>query len=209
MSNLPVNTDICQAAVELSPAHRANFNQRRRRVAAQRLRQCSGLSWGTSETLNYHVTDTAMTCMGAFILFLFFQSLFHKRRRHESTHQPASRYVSHSAATHYKIAGRANERQEHALETQISCFKLWCIVLYYLVWRRCKKELIHVAIYHFDHCKLVYIMVAFSTYHHLPFLRVSAVVIFLWLFVSGDVELNPGPKGGENHEITLKDKFVK
>ena len=178
-------------------------------MAAQRLRQCSGLSWGTSETLNYHVTDTAMTCMGAFILFLFFQRLLHKRRRHEGTHQAAPHYVSRSVVTHYKVAGRVNRRQEHVLETRISCFKLWCIVLYYLVWRRCKKVLIHVAIYHFDHCKLVYIMVAFSTYHHLPFLRVSAVVIFLLLFMSGDVELNPGPKGGENHEITLEDKFVK
>ena len=172
-------------------------------MAAQRLRQCSGLSWGTSETLNYHVTDTAMTCMGAFILFLFFQCLLHKRRRYEGTHQVASHYVSHSADTHYKIAGRANRRQEHVLETRISCLKLWYIVLYYLVWMRYKKKLVQLAIHHFDHGKLVYMKVAFSIYHHLPFLRVSAVVIFLWLFMSGDVELNPGPKGGEHHELTV------
>ena len=206
MLSLSVNADICQAVVELSPAHRANLNQRRRRVAAQKLRQCSGLSWGTSETLNYHVTDTAMTCMGACLLFLFFQSLLHKRRRHEGTHQAAPRYVSHSAATYHKIAGRANEvwrRQEHTLETQVSCFKLWYIVLYYLAWMRYEKKLVQLAIHQFDRGKLVYMKVAFSIYHHLPFLRVSAVVIFLWLFMSGDVELNPGPKGGEHHELTV------
>ena len=32
-------------------------------------------------------------------------------------------------------------------------------------------------------------------YRYSPFMRVSAVVIFLHLFMSGDVELHPGPQG--------------
>ena len=32
-------------------------------------------------------------------------------------------------------------------------------------------------------------------YQYFPFMRVSAVVIFLLLFMSEDVELNPGPRG--------------
>ena len=48
-----------------------------------------------------------------------------------------------------------------------------------------------------DRVKLVYVTVTFTIYCHLPPLRVSAVVIFLGLFMSGNVELNPGPKEGE------------
>jgi hypothetical protein len=36
---------------------------------------------------------------------------------------------------------------------------------------------------------------ALFIYRFAPFMRVSAVVIFLHLFMSGDVELHPGPQG--------------
>ena len=200
--NWSVSTDIYLAAVELSPAHRANLNLQRRKVAAQRLSQCSGLNWSTPEVLCC-VPDTAMTCVGGFILFLFIQCLLHKWRRHKGAHPTASRYASHSATVYYKIAGRVHKvwrRKKHAIETRISCLKLWYIVLYYLVWMRYKKKIIHLAIHHFERGKLVYMKVTVSIYHHLPFLRVSAMVIFLWLLMSGDVELNPGPIEGEHHD---------
>ena len=47
--------------------------------------------------------------------------------------------------------------------------------------------------------KSAYMKVTFSIYRHLPPLRVSAMVIFLGLFMSGDIELNPGPKEGMLH----------
>ena len=49
-----------------------------------------------------------------------------------------------------------------------------------------------------DRGKLRYMKVTFSIYRRLPSLGVSAAVIFLGLFMSGDIELNPGPKDGES-----------
>jgi hypothetical protein len=46
-----------------------------------------------------------------------------------------------------------------------------------------------------------YMKVTFSIYHHLPPLRVSAAVVFLGLFMSGDIELNPGPGKGNSMVI--------
>ena len=43
--------------------------------------------------------------------------------------------------------------------------------------------------------KNAYIKAALFIYRYAPFMRVSAVVIFLHLFMSGDVELHPGPQG--------------
>ena len=206
MMDLPINVDIYQAAVELSPARRATLNLRRRMVAAQRLQRHSGLSWGTSENLTC-VPDTAMTCIGGFLLLLFIQCLLHNWRRHKGAHPTASRYTSRGAAVYGKVAKRLHKvwkRQKHGLEKGILCFKLWCIVLYYLaygktfrVWTKCKKKLTQPVMRCFDRGKLVYMKVTISIHHQLQFLRVSAVVIFLWLFMSGDVELNPGPKDGE------------
>ena len=68
-----VSADICQAAIEQSPAHRATLYHRRRRVAEKRLHECSGLSWGTSETLScMYTSDHAVTCMGGFLTFFLF-----------------------------------------------------------------------------------------------------------------------------------------
>ena len=49
--------------------------------------------------------------------------------------------------------------------------------------------------------KSAYMRATFAIYRHLPPLRVSAAVIFLGLLMSGNVELNPGPKEGEYHRI--------
>ena len=48
--------------------------------------------------------------------------------------------------------------------------------------------------------KLIYMKVAFFICSHLPCLRMSAIVIFQHLLLSGDVELNPGPKEGSSVE---------
>jgi hypothetical protein len=51
--------------------------------------------------------------------------------------------------------------------------------------------------------KNAYIKAALFIYRFAPFMRVSAVVIFLHLFMSGDVELHPGPQG-EYSDVTSR-----
>ena len=202
-----VSADICQAAIEQSPAHRATLYHRRRRVAEKRLHECSGLSWGTSETLScMYTSDHAVTCMGGFLLFLFFHCLLHKWRRHKGAYPTASHYASHASIKYIKVASEVHKiwkRQKHALDKQVFRLKLWCMVLYYLISGKLyrtrtwfKKKLAQKV----DHFKSVYVNVAFSIYRHLPPMRVSAVVIFLGLLMSGDIEANPGPKEGEHRE---------
>ena len=199
MMDLPINVDIYQAAVELSPARRATLNLRRRMVAAHRLQRHSGLSWGTPETLSC-VSDTAMTCIGGFLLFLFVQCLFHKWRRHKGAHPAASCHTPWGAG---KVISRVHKIW-NTLETGVFCFKLWYIVLYSLIygklfraWTKCKMKLTQPVLHYFDHGRLVHMKVTISIYYCLPSLGVSAVVTFLWLLMSGDVELNPGPKEGK------------
>ena len=48
-----------------------------------------------------------------------------------------------------------------------------------------------------DRGKKVYGNVVDAVYRYAPTLRASATVIFMHLFLSGDVELNPGPKDGK------------
>ena len=198
-----VSTDVCQAAVEQSPAHKPTLYHRRRKVAEKRLHECSGLSWGISETLNcVYASDHSLTCMGGFLLFIFFHCLLRKWRRNKGAYPNASRYASHASAMYNKVAGKIRKtwrRNKCALDKKLFRLKLWCIVLYYLIYgklyrarTRFKKKMAPLV-----HCvKSAYVTVTFSIYHHLPPLRVSAMVIFLGLFMSGDVELHPGPKEG-------------
>ena len=201
--NASVSADICQAAVEQSPAHRATLYHRRRKVAEKRLHECSGLSWGTSETLScMYTSDHAVTCMGGFLLFLLFRCLLHKWRRHKGAYPNASRHALRVSAVYNRVIGKMHKiwrRCKRALETKLILFKLWCLVLYYLIYgklyrasKRCKKKFTPVA----HHVKLVYINATSFIYRRLPSLRVSAMVVFLWLFMSGDIELNPGPGKG-------------
>ena len=59
------------------------------------------------------------------------------------------------------------------------------------VWTKCKDK----GAYYFECMKIAYIRAVLFIYRFSSFMRVSAVVIFLHLFMSGDVELNPGPQG--------------
>ena len=197
-----VKADVYQATVDSSPAHRATLCHRRRKVAEKRLHECSGLSWGTPETLSC-VSDRAVTCMGGFILFLFLHCLLHKWRQHKGAYPTASRYASCGSAVCNKVAGKVHKiwrRHKRAMEKKVFHLKLWCLVYYYLICgklyrarTRFKKKLTLLV----HHIESVYMKAAYSVYHRLPPLRVSAVVIFLWLFMSGDVELNPGPGKGK------------
>ena len=201
-----VTLEIYQAAVQLSPARRHTLNLRKRKLAAQRLAQCCNLSWCTEETLN-HVSNTAVTCTGGVLLFLFVQCLLHKWRKHKGSHPVASRYASLGTAVYRKVAGRVHRvwrKQKHSLKKKASQFKLWCMVYYYLiygmasrVWFRCKHKLVKPLTYYTDRGKCMYHQITLSVYQYVPILRVSAVVIFLHLFCSGDVELNPGPIDGK------------
>ena len=87
------------------------------------------------------------------------------------------------------------------LTKKVSRIKLWCLVYYYLIYgklyrarTRFKKKLTPLV----HRIESAYMKVACSINRHIPTLRVSAVVIFLWLFMSGNVELNPGSKEGEH-----------
>ena len=198
-----VSADICQAAIEQSPAHRATLYHRRRRVAEKRLHECSNLSWGTSETLScMYASDHAVMCMGGFLLFFFFHYLLRKWRRHKGAYPTASHYASHASVNYNKVASKVHKiwrRQKRALDRTVFHLKIWCLVLYYLILgklyrarTRFKKKIAPLV----HRMKSVYMKVTFSIYRHLPPSRTSAMVIFLGLFMSGDVELNPGPKKG-------------
>ena len=193
-----ISPDIYSTAVELSSARRATLNQQRRKAAAHRLQQCTGLSLGTLSCM----PNTAMTCMGGFILYLFFYCLLHKWRKHKGAHPTASRYAAKGATKYCRVQGKIHKiwkKQRHKLEKALFQFELWCIIILFLIClklsrtlMRCKYKLIQPA---FDRIKLIYLKVALFIYSIVPFLRVSAIVIFLKLFLSGDVELNPGPEG--------------
>ena len=198
-----IRADVCQVAVQQVPAHKATLYHRRRKVAEKQLHECKGYSWGTAETLSCMYTSSytvTSTCMGGFLLCLFFHCLFCKWRRHKGAHPNASRYASRASAVHFKISGKVCKiwrQNKRALDRKIYRLKIWCLVRYYLLYgklyrtkKRLKKWLTPLVC----HIKSAYMRVAFSVYCHLPPLRVSAAVIFLGLFMSGNIELNPGPK---------------
>ena len=188
-----VSADAFEAAVEASPAHKATLNHRRRKlkVAEHRLQQHYGVSWGTAETLSC-VPVVAVPCMGWLIVFLVIQCLLLKWRKRKGFYPKASRY----AARCYKVY----MRRKCALDRKVIRLYLWYIVLRYILDIKvlrakvsCKKKLISI----FDRCKLICVNATVSIYRHAPPMRVSAAVIFLGLLMSGNVELNPGPKQGE------------
>ena len=200
--DLSVGADVYLAAVEASPAHRATLNHRRRKVAEHRLQQHCGLDWGTSETLS-GVPDKAVPCMGVVLLLLFLKFLLLRWRKKKFAHQTASRYAARCSAAYNKVACRAYKvysRRKRALDRKVLRFKLWCLVRYYMLYgqlyrasRKCKKKALQIV----NRCKLMFITLTFSVYQHLPPRRTSAAVVFLGLFMSGNVELNPGPKEGK------------
>ena len=122
-----ITLDVYRAAIQCSPAHKPTLNQRKRKLAAQRMSQCSNLSWCT-EDVDYN-------------------------------------------------------GQNHSMQRKVVWCKQRCLVDCCLESRRLWFRL-----------KNTYIQAAFRI---TPFLRVSAAVITLRLFLSGDVELNPGPKEGK------------
>ena len=197
-----ISADAFEAAVEASPAHKATLNHRRRKVAEHRLQQHYGVSWGTAETLSC-VPDVAVPSMGWLIVFLLIQCLRLKWKKQKGFHPKVSRYSARCSEVSWKVARRAHKvywRRKCALDRKVFRLYLWYIILCYIIdgkvhreKMRCKKKLKTI----FDRCKLVYVNVTFSIYHHIPPMRVSAAVIFLGLLMSGNVELNPGPKQRE------------
>ena len=172
-----VSADAFEAAVEASPAHKATLNHRRRKVAEHRLQQHYGVCWGTAETVSC-VPDIAVPCMGWLVVFLLIQCLLLKWRKRKGFYPKASHY----AARCYKVY----IRRKCALDRKVFCF-------IYQAQVRCIKKLKLI----FDLCKLICVNVTVSIYRHTPPMRVSAAVVFLGLLMSGNVELNPGPKEGE------------
>ena len=201
-----IRADICQVAVQQVPAHKATLYHRRQKVAEKRLHECKGYSWGTVETLSCMYTSSytvTSTCMGGVLLCLLFQCLFRKWRQHKHACPNASYYASRASAVYFKISGKVCKmwrRNRRALDRKVFRLKIWCLVRYYFLYgklyrakKRFKKWLIPLVC-----CiKSAYMKVTFSIYHHLPLLKVSAAVVFLGLFMSGDIELNPGPKEGK------------
>ena len=193
-----VSADIYEAAVAAYPADRATLNHRRRKVAEHRLQQSHGLCWGTAESLSCVPDNTGIPeCMGVALLLLYLQFLLLKWRKHKGTHPTASRYASHCAAVYGRISARVHRvyrRKKRALLRKAFHLRLWCLVYYWLAYGKlmrtimtCKRKLVRTI-------DRGYMKVTFSIYRRLPSLGVSAAVIFLGLFMSGDIELNPGPK---------------
>ena len=198
------NIDVRQAAIKLSPARRPTLNLRKREVAIERLSQCSNLSWCTGETLS-SVPHAAGSCVGALLLVLFLRCLCLKWRKYKGTHPVASRYASRGAAAYSRVASRVGKvyrKKKHSLEKKYLRVKLWCVVCYYLVygkairaWVKCR----HKVSSFINQLKTTYLEMAVHVYHYAPIIKVSALVILLYLLLSGDIELNPGPKHGRRY----------
>ena len=200
--DLSVGADVYLAAVEASPAHRATLNYRKRKVAEHRLQQHYGLNWGTSETLS-GVPDKAIPCMGVVLLLLFLKLLLLRWRKKKFAHPTASHYAARCSAAYKKVARRVYKvysRRKRALDRRVFRFKLWCLVWYFMLYgklyrasRKCKKKAMQIV----NRCQLTSIKMTFSIYKQMPPRSTSAAVMFLGLFMSGNVELNPGPKEGK------------
>ena len=201
MELIPPN--VCRTAVECAPAHRATLNQRRRKAAVHQLRHYSGPSWATPETLSCLAPNTgvAVIFMGAILLFFFCQYLLHRWKQYKGSHPVASHYVSQRVAAYRKVEHKVHKvwkRHKRRIKKRLLRLRLWYIVFHYRVhrkvariWTKCKSR----GMRYFERVKLAYLRAALFIYRFVPFLRVSAVVIFLHLFMSGDVELHPGPQG--------------
>ena len=201
-----VSVDVRQAAIQLSPSRRPTLNLRKRELAVERLSQCSNLSWCTGETLS-SVPHAAGSCVGALLLVLFIRCLFLKWRKYKGTHPVASRYAFHGAAACDRVASRVCKvyrKKRRSFERKYFRMKLWCIVYYYLVygkatraWIKCRYKVVNRVSCLVDRLKTAYLGMAVRVYHYAPTIKVSALVIFLYLILSGDIEVNPGPRHGE------------
>ena len=205
-----VPPNIFSAAVELAPAHRATLNQRRQKAAIHKLQKCSGLNWVTPETFSC-VFNTAVTCLGVILLLFLCRCLLHRWRRYKGTHPVASHCVSRCVAPYCRVAHKVDKvwkRQKRRMERWL--FHLWLlyVIFHYLVhwkmaraWTKSKDR----GVYYFERVKIAYIRAALFIYWFSSSMRVSAMVIFLHLFMSGDVELHPGPQGESwyDHGMTI------
>ena len=201
-----ISVEIRQAAIQLSPGRRPTLNKRKRQLAAERLSRYTNLYWCTGETLG-NVPDKAVSCVGGILLFLVFQFLFLKWRKYKGAHPVASLYASHGAATYGRVAGRVHkfyDKRKRLLVKKYFRFKLWCIVYYYLAygkakrtWSKCKNKVVTLATKCVNGFKSMYLNMAVCVYHYAPTLKVSGMVILMYLILSGDVEPNPGPKNGK------------
>ena len=207
MMAFAVSLDICQAAIRLSPARRPTLNMRKRELAAERfnvLSQCSNFSWCSRETLS-NVHDKGVTCVGGVLLFLVLQCLFLRWRKYKRAHPVILRYSSHVTAAYNKVVGRVHKfykKRNRSLEKKYFRAKIWCIVYFYLIcykarrtWYKCKYKVMKIVAPIIKHN--MYLNMAMRLYRYVPILEVSAVVIFMYLFLSGDIELNPGPQHGK------------
>ena len=186
--------DIFSAAVELVPAHRSTLNQRKQKAAIHKLQNCS---WVTQETFSC-ASNTAVACVGVILLVLFSQCFLHRWRKYKGTHPATSCCISLCVSPYHRVTHRIDKvwkQQKRRIKKWFFHFCLLYIILCHLmhrkvakVWIKCKDK----GEYYFECMKTSYIRaVLFIS----SFVRVSAVVIFLHLVMSGDVELNPGPQG--------------
>ena len=190
--------DIFSVAVELAPAHRATLNQRKQKAAIHKLQKSS---WITPETFGCS-SNTTVAFVGVILLIFLCRCFLHRWRRYKGIHPVASCCVSRCVAPYCRVAHRikkVSKRQKRRMKQWFFLLWLLYIILCYLVhqkvarlWTKCKDR----GAYYFERMKIAYIRAALFIYHFSSLLRVSAVVIFLHLFMSGDVELNPGPQGG-------------
>ena len=195
-----IHPDVFRAAVEVVPARRATLNQRKQNAAIHKLQKCSGLHWITPETFSC-LSGNTVSLSGALLLIFFCQCLLGRWRRIKGNHPVACRHISRCMAPCRRVAHRIDKvlkRQNRRMRRWL--FRLWLlyVILRFLVrrkvarvWRKCKNR----GAYYFERMKNAYIKAALFIYRYAPFMRVSAVVIFLHLFMSGDVELHPGPQG--------------
>ena len=195
-----IHPGVFRAAVEVVPARRATLNQRKQNAAIHKLQKCSGLHWITPETFSC-LSDNTVYLSGALLLIFFCQFLFGRWIRIKGNNPVACHHISRCMAPCRRVAYRIDKvlkRQNRRMRRWL--FRLWLlyVILRFLVcrkvakvWKKCKNR----GAYYFEHIRNAYIKVALFIYRYSPFMHVSAVVIFLHLFMSGDVELDPGPQG--------------
>ena len=195
-----IHPDVFRAAVEVIPARRVTLNQRKQNAAIHKLQKCSGLHWITPEIFSC-LSDNTVCLSGALLLIFFCQCLLGRWRRIKGNHPVTCRRISRCIAPCRRVAHRMDKvlkQQNRRIRRWL--FRLWLlyVILRFLVhrkvarvWKKCKSR----GVYYFECMKNAYIKVSLFIYRYSPLMRVSAGVIFLHLFMSGDVELHPGPQG--------------
>ena len=138
-----VALDMFQAAIKCSPARRPTLNQRKMKLAAQRLSHYNNLGWCTEEILSHNVLSTAVSCMGGLLLFLFIYFLLHKWRKYKGAHPVASRVAVRGAAVYRRVEGRVGRvysKKKCFVTKKVTWFKPWCLVYYYLAYGKTMKD---------------------------------------------------------------------